>query len=82
MGIGPRTTSGNTWTGKTRITDFTSNPNYQQFGGPYLADRGCLMRTVWETAKGGDAQALMPFRVTYPADCIDCSEMQSDDARK
>lgn len=41
---------GSTWTGQTRITDVTSNPNYEQFGGrtvPFAGDY------LWVTSLGG-----------------------------
>jgi hypothetical protein len=40
---------GNTWTGKTRVTDVSSNPNYEQFGNrtaPFAGDY------LWVTSRG------------------------------
>jgi len=76
---------GATWTGKTRVTDFTSNPNWEQFddrsvpfAGDYLwvSSLGDTAYVVWtdyrNTVKGTDPRETPEDEDAGTADVVQC----------
>jgi hypothetical protein len=80
---------GATWTASTRLTDVTTNPNYEQFGGrtvPFAGDYLWIdaqggqtygVWTDWRNTAGGTDQREPPEDVTG-ADVLQCRVAQAD----
>ena len=79
------TNAGATWTGKTRVTDVTTNPNYEQFddravpfAGDYLwvTSLGDFAYTTWtdwrDTVKGTDPRETPEDEDAGTADVVQC----------
>jgi hypothetical protein len=79
------TDQGDTWTGKTRVTNFTSNPNWEQFddrsvpfAGDYLwvSSLGDTAYVVWtdyrNTVKGTDPRETPEDEDAGTADVVQC----------
>src|SRR5205085_5523877 len=77
--------AGTTWTGKTRITDVSTNPNYEQFdnravpfAGDYLwvTSLGSYAYTVWtdwrDTRQGTDPRESPEDEDSASADVLQC----------
>jgi hypothetical protein len=79
------TNAGTTWTGKTRVSDVTTNPNYEQFdnravpfAGDYLwvTSLGATAFGVWtdwrDTVAGSDPRETTPDPDAGNADVVQC----------
>jgi hypothetical protein len=89
------TTAGSTWTGKTRITDVTTNPNYEQFdnrsvpfAGDYLwvTSVGSFAYTTWtdwrNTVQGADPREETEDADAGSADVKQCRTLTTIQTKK
>src|SRR5919206_402428 len=89
------TDAGTTWTGKTRISDVTSNPNYEQFdnravpfAGDYLyvTSLGSFAYTVWtdwrNTVQGTDPRERTEDEDATTADVHQCRTLNTVQTKK
>src|SRR5205814_2364585 len=92
---GATSTNGDTWTGQTRISDVTTNPNYEQFdnravpfAGDYLYETslGSFAYTVWtdwrNTAQGTDPRETTEDADQATSDVLQCRELQTQNTKK
>jgi len=89
------TSAGSTWTGKTRITDVSTNPNYEQFdnravpfAGDYLwvTSLGSFAYTVWtdwrNTVQGTDPRESPEDADATTADVKQCRTLDTTQTKK
>src|SRR5438477_5188260 len=89
------TTAGTSWTGKTRISDVSSNPNYEQFdnravpfAGDYLwvTSLGSFAYTVWtdwrNTLQGKDPREATEDADQTTSDVHQCRELRTVQTKK
>ena len=89
------TNAGATWTGKTRITDVSTNPNYEQFdnravpfAGDYLwvTSLGSFAYTVWtdwrNTVQGTDPREATEDADATTSDVHQCRELRTVQTKK
>jgi hypothetical protein len=89
------TTAGTTWTGKTRITDVSTNPNYEQFdnravpfAGDYLwvTSLGSFAYTAWtdwrNTVQGTDPREATEDEDATTADVKQCRTLNTTQTKK
>jgi hypothetical protein len=87
--------AGQTWTDKTRISDVTTNPNYEQFdnravpfAGDYLwvTSLGGFAYTVWtdwrDTVQGSDPREATEDEDQATADVYQCRTLQTVNTKK
>ena len=89
------TSAGTTWTGKTRVTDVSTNPNYEQFGnraGPFAGDYlwvtslGSFAYTTWtdwrNTVQGADPRETPEDADATTADVHQCRTLNTVQTKK